>query len=81
MTTPGDPNLRHLLARAVAVEQRIRAAVEARQLTDPNPDDAFRGLYLTDENIARLLNDETARAFPVPSPGDAAAKPIPDWRP
>ncbi|MFB7218273.1 ATP-binding protein [Streptomyces sp. NPDC056227] len=72
MTTPGDPNLRHFLARAVAVEQRIRAAVEARQLTDPNPDDAFRGLYLTDENIARLLNDETARAFPTPPPGDAA---------
>ncbi|MFF3953829.1 ATP-binding protein [Streptomyces sp. NPDC001890] len=77
MTTAGDPNLRHLLARAVAVEQRIRRAVEARQLTDPDPDDAFRGLYLTDENIARLLDEDEARAFPypVPDPVEAPAEP------
>lgn len=68
MTTAGDPNLRHLLTRAVVVEQRIRRAVEARQLTDPDPDDAFRGLYLTDENIARLLDESEARAFPYPVP-------------
>ncbi|MFF1645158.1 ATP-binding protein [Streptomyces sp. NPDC058240] len=76
MTTAGDPNLRHLLARAVAVEQRIRRAVEARQLTDPDPDDAFRGLYLTDENIARLLDENEARAFPYPVPdsGEAPAE-------
>ncbi|WP_327310821.1 MULTISPECIES: ATP-binding protein [unclassified Streptomyces] len=76
MTDAGDPNLRHLLARAVAVEQRIRRAVEARQLTDPDPDDAFRGLYLTDENIARLLDENEARAFPYPVPD-----PIPDAAP
>jgi hypothetical protein len=74
MTTAGDPNLRHLLARAVAVEQRIRRAVEVRQLTDPDPDDAFRGLYLTDENIARLLDENEARAFPYPVP-DAGEAP------
>ncbi|MEV6141987.1 ATP-binding protein [Streptomyces sp. NPDC051992] len=73
MTAAGDPNLRHLLARAVAVEQRIRRAVEARQLTDPDPDDAFRGLYLTDENIARLLDESQARAFPYPVPPSAPA--------
>ncbi|MGW1412351.1 ATP-binding protein [Streptomyces sp. NPDC002403] len=73
MTTAGDPNLRHLLARAVAVEQRIRRAVEARQLTDPDPDDAFRGLYLTDENIARLLDETEARAFPYPVPDSEEA--------
>ncbi|MFF8917178.1 ATP-binding protein [Streptomyces sp. NPDC015032] len=72
-TTVDDPNLRHLLARAVAVEQRIRRAVEARQLTDPDPDDAFRGLYLTDENIARLLDENEARAFPYPVPGSSEA--------
>ncbi|MEV5602692.1 ATP-binding protein [Streptomyces sp. NPDC052299] len=70
MTTPGRPdddlNLRHLLARATAVEQRVRRAVETRQRTDPDPEDAFRGLYLTDENIARLLDEEAARGFPVP---------------
>ncbi|MFF2958096.1 ATP-binding protein [Streptomyces sp. NPDC057963] len=72
MTSSGDPNLRHLLARAVAVEHRIRQAVEVRQRTDPDPDDAFRGLYLTDENIARLLDQEEARAFPSPVPPSAA---------
>ncbi|MFD3486833.1 ATP-binding protein [Streptomyces sp. NPDC058665] len=59
-------SLRHLLARAVAVEQRVRRAVEARQRVDPDPDDAFRGLYLTEENVARLLDEEGARSFPPP---------------
>ncbi|WLQ52809.1 ATP-binding protein [Streptomyces poriferorum] len=76
MTSPGHPaedlNLRHLLARAVGVEQRIRHAVEARRCTDPDPEDAFRGLYLTDENIARLLDVEGARGFPEPMGTDAA---------
>ncbi|MDX3500634.1 ATP-binding protein [Streptomyces sp. ATCC51928] len=58
------PDLRHLLARAAAVERRIRHAVELRRSTDPDPDDDFRGLYLTDEIIARLLDDEGARGFP-----------------
>ncbi|QRV28975.1 ATP-binding protein [Streptomyces californicus] len=66
--TAGDgvgPDLRHLLARTAAVERRIRHAVELRRSTDPDPDDDFRGLYLTDESIARLLDDERARGFPT----------------
>ncbi|MCC0578461.1 ATP-binding protein [Streptomyces californicus] len=66
--TAGDgvgPDLRHLLARAAAVERRIRHAVKLRRSTDPDPDDDFRGLYLTDESIARLLDDERARGFPT----------------
>ncbi|WP_250300626.1 ATP-binding protein [Streptomyces sp. A 4/2] len=62
----GNPSLRHLLARALLVEQRIRRAVEARELTDPSPDDEFRGLYLTAETITRLLDDDTSRAYPTP---------------
>ncbi|MEV8361829.1 ATP-binding protein [Streptomyces niveus] len=57
-------SLRYLLARAVTVEQRVRRAVEARRATDPDPDDAFRGLYLTGENVARLLDEEGSRSFP-----------------
>lgn len=76
MTSPDHPaedlNLRHLLARAVGVEQRIRHAVEARRHTDPDPQDAFRGLYLTDENIVRLLDVEGARGFPEPVGTDTA---------
>jgi hypothetical protein len=63
-----DPSLRQLLARAVEVEMRVRRAVEARRQTDPDPDDGFRGLYLTEENVARLLDAEGARAYPPPGP-------------
>ncbi|MCI3226615.1 ATP-binding protein, partial [Streptomyces sp. NP-1717] len=62
----GASDLRHLLARAVAVEQRVRRAVAARRATDPDPDDAFRGLYLTEENVARLLDEDASRSFPPP---------------
>ncbi|MGW3950397.1 ATP-binding protein [Streptomyces sp. NPDC004752] len=62
-----DRNLRHLLDRAVLIEQRVRRAVHARQLTDPAPDDAFRGLYLSDETVHRLL-DAGPRTFAVTAP-------------
>ncbi len=52
---PDEASLRHLLDRAVIVEERVRRAVYARQRTDPDPDDAFRGLYLSDEAVHRLL--------------------------
>ncbi|WP_037840621.1 ATP-binding protein [Streptomyces sp. NRRL WC-3549] len=66
---PGsDVNLRHLLARAVTVEQRVRRAVEARREADPDPDNEFRGLYLTEESVARLLDEDSARGFPEPAP-------------
>ncbi|KAA6210384.1 ATP-binding protein [Streptomyces filamentosus] len=55
-----------LLSRAREMELRIRRAVEARREVDPNPDDAFRGLYLTEEAVERLL--EAPRAFPPPEP-------------
>ncbi|QXE33810.1 ATP-binding protein [Streptomyces sp. GMY02] len=65
-----DPSLRHLLDRVVLVEERVRRAVAARRETDPNPDDAFRGLYLTDEAVNRLL-DARPQA-PAPDRTDAA---------
>ncbi|KIF77606.1 ATPase, partial [Streptomyces sp. 150FB] len=66
--TDGDPGLRHLLDRAVRVERRVRRAVEARRLTDPHPDDAFKGLYLTEETITQLL--DVGRVFPAPDDND-----------
>ncbi|MBM9506705.1 ATP-binding protein [Actinacidiphila acididurans] len=59
----------HLLARAVLVEERVRRAVAVRQATDPQPDDAFRGLYLSDETVRRLLDE--GRFLAGPEPGDA----------
>ncbi|MEU6609181.1 ATP-binding protein [Streptomyces shenzhenensis] len=67
-----DGSLRHLLDRAILVEQRVRRAVHARQLTDPAPDDAFRGLYLSDETIHRLL-DAGPRMFAVTAPDSTDA--------
>ncbi|MEU5426002.1 ATP-binding protein [Streptomyces olivoreticuli] len=65
-----DASLRHLLDRAVIVEERVRRAVATRQTTDPDPDDAFRGLYLSDEAVRRLL--EHGRTIAAPSPSEAA---------
>ena len=64
-----DPSLRHLLARAILVEERVRRAVAARQATDPQPDDAFRGLYLSDEAVHHLLDH--GRSLTGPDHADA----------
>lgn len=45
----------HVLARLAAVEERVRALVARRRVGDPQPDDPFRGLYLNDETVDRLL--------------------------
>ena len=37
------------------VETRVRLAVEHRRADDPAPDDPFRGLYVNDETVDRLL--------------------------
>ncbi|WTW99165.1 ATP-binding protein [Streptomycetaceae bacterium NBC_01309] len=82
--TPEDTGLRHLLARIVLIEARVRREVERRQADDPDPDDAFRGLYLTDEAVRRLLDARRTPAVPYAadaerlaaieaSAGDAAA--------
>ncbi|MFJ4613632.1 ATP-binding protein [Streptomyces griseus] len=55
-----------LWERLGRVEQRVREAVAARRVVDPDPDDPYRGQYLTPEGAARLL--ETRDAFtPVPA--------------
>jgi hypothetical protein len=61
--------LAHLLDRLAAVERRIRAAVAARRADDTNPDDPFRGLYLSDDVVEALL---TARREPFAEPGRPA---------
>ena len=67
MSDPGD-SLAHLLARAGRVEERVRRLVAARRLDDPNPDDPFRGLYLSDDAVDRLL------AAPRPTPDGTPAE-------
>ena len=44
-------SLTHLLARLQLIEHRVRRAITNRRATDPNAEDPFRGLYLTDEHV------------------------------
>ena len=60
--------LGHLFARVALVEARVRAMVEHRRRDDPTPDDPFRGLYLTDDDVDRLL---AARITGPPRDDDA----------
>jgi hypothetical protein len=63
-----DPSLGHLLGRLAVVEARVRSAVADRRRTDPEPDDPFRGLYLADDQVDRLLAAAGQRpARPEPS--------------
>ncbi|MEV0292367.1 ATP-binding protein [Nocardia sp. NPDC050710] len=48
-------SLRYLLARAAIVEARVRRAVAQRRVGDPQPEDPFRGLYLSEDAVDRLL--------------------------
>lgn len=47
----------HLFGRVGLIEARVRALVGHRRSGDPNPDDPFRGLYLTDDDADRLLEE------------------------
>jgi hypothetical protein len=53
--TTRSAGLAHVFSRIWLVEVRVRALVEHRRQDDPAPDDPFRGLYLTDEDVDRLL--------------------------
>ena len=53
--TASDSSAAHLRARLAIVEQRVKTLIELRRGTDPNPDDAFRGLYVSDDQVDRML--------------------------
>lgn len=74
--------LADLLTQLGEVERRIRGLVAARRAVDPHPDDPFRGLYLSDEAVDRVLESESeallllAEGLPEPSddrPGGPAS--------
>jgi hypothetical protein len=52
----GSASLDHLLGRLGIIERRVRLAVERRRAEDPEPDDRFRGLYISDAQVDRLLD-------------------------
>ena len=59
-----DASVRHLAARLELIETRIRAAVARRRATDPDPDDRFRGLYVSDLQVDEMLASGTAPILP-----------------
>ncbi|GAB3160824.1 ATP-binding protein [Micromonospora sonneratiae] len=59
-------NLPALLRRLQRVEVAVRAAVAQRRETDPNPDDPFRGLYLSDEALDATLATGRGPYLPWP---------------
>ena len=58
--------LDYLSGRVALVEGRVRALVTHRRRDDPNPEDPFRGLYLSDEAVDHLLQP-AAPPPPLPS--------------
>ncbi|MFJ9809695.1 AAA family ATPase [Streptomyces sp. NPDC101158] len=65
-----DEPARYLWARLQLVEERVRLAVAARQAVDPDPDDPYRGQYLTPEAVARVLDPPYDPGLPALAPAD-----------
>ena len=53
-----DASLAHLTGRLEVLRARVEAAVARRRAADPDPDDRFRGLYLSETHVDELLRDE-----------------------
>ncbi|MGP3948773.1 ATP-binding protein [Streptomyces sp. 7N604] len=58
----------HLWARLRVVEERVRHAVAVRRAADPDPDDPYRGQYLTPEAAARILDEPGGLDVPAHEP-------------
>jgi winged helix domain-containing protein/ATPase family protein associated with various cellular activities (AAA) len=67
-TAPDAASLTHVLGRLGLIEARVRAAVARRRANDPETDDRFRGLYISQAHVDRLLLD-----VPAPTSPDAGA--------
>jgi winged helix domain-containing protein/ATPase family protein associated with various cellular activities (AAA) len=72
LTAVADPSLINVLRRLELVEARVRAAVARRRATDPETDDRFRGLYISQVHVDRLLAEKSGPV--APDPGAAKAR-------
>jgi hypothetical protein len=76
-----DPEgLAYLFARVGVVEARVRAVVARRRQVDLNPDDPFRGLYVADADVDRLLSVPALRPPEAPGPEATAARAVAEER-
>ena len=60
-----DASLRHLRARLAALDDHVSAAVERRRAGIHGPDDPFRGLYVSDEDVDRMLAGPSEPLMPL----------------
>ncbi|WP_405423656.1 AAA family ATPase [Streptomyces erythrochromogenes] len=67
----------YLGARLRVVEERVRLAVELRRAVDPDPDDPYRGQYLTPEAVARILDAGEEHGPGLPALAAPAGPPPP----
>ncbi|WUO60204.1 ATP-binding protein [Streptomyces sp. NBC_00280] len=71
MSVDADPvsaGVEHLWARLQLVEERVRHAVAVRRAADPDPDDPYRGQYLTPDAVARVLDEPGGLDVPAHEP-------------
>jgi hypothetical protein len=52
-----DASLKHLLGRLHLLELRLREAARRRRAAEVEPDDRFRGLYISPAEVERLLTE------------------------
>jgi hypothetical protein len=66
---PPDPSLAHLLGRLEVVHGRVREGVARHRVPDPDGDERFRGLYISDAEVDMLLASPHA-PIALPAPDD-----------
>lgn len=71
VTAPHEPVI-GFLDRLDSLRARLSRAVAERRRTDPQPDDPFRGLYVSDDHAERLLDQLRPRS-PVSERGPLVA--------
>ncbi len=69
-----DASRAYLLGHLAALRLRVRAAVAAHRAADPLADDRFRGLYIPDEEVDRLLDRPPGGALAEPDRGAAGER-------
>jgi hypothetical protein len=64
LSAVSDASLVHVLRRLELIESRVRVAVARRRTTDPETDDRFRGLYISQAHVDQLLGERSAPVAP-----------------
>jgi hypothetical protein len=75
----GDPSLVYLLARLGRIEGRVRRVVDQRRDREEPTADRFRGLYISEDDVDRLLDGEDPVWRDAMALRPVADDPIDDW--